>query len=103
MRKEIVDVLRESVDQLPNTGVQISVMIFGGLALLILGGGLLLTSRRRHHHTPPPPSRANPSPHIDLILSQRPARGLDGGGFDGRGFDRDAIGQANGEGGESGS
>lgn len=34
-------------DQLPNTGVKLSMWIFGGLTLLILGGAALLAGRRR--------------------------------------------------------
>jgi LPXTG-motif cell wall-anchored protein len=36
-------------DELPKTGVKISMIAFGGLTLLILGGGLFLASRRRRH------------------------------------------------------
>ena len=88
-----MDVIRLAVDHLPNTGVRISVMVFGGLTLLILGGGLFLASRR-HHRTPPPPS--TPRILADLILAQKARKGFGG----------DTIGQtdekADEKGGESG-
>ena len=34
-------------DQLPNTGVKLSMLVFGGLTLLILGGGAFLAGRGR--------------------------------------------------------
>jgi len=87
----------DALDQLPTTGVQITVMIFGGLSLLILGGGLFLAGRR-HHPTPPSdlsdpsdPSKTTTSRILtDLILSQQARQG----------FDRGAIGQPPKEGGE---
>lgn len=33
--------------QLPHAGVKLSMIVFGGLSLLILGGGLFMTGRRR--------------------------------------------------------
>lgn len=81
-----MDVIRLTVDQLPNTGVQISVMVFGGLTLLILGGGVFLASRR---HRPPPPT---PRALTDLLLAQKARKGFGG----------DTIGQTEQEGGESG-
>lgn len=58
-----------AIDQLPKTGVKISVMVFGGLTLLILGGGLFLASRRQHRTPPPPPD----PPHVlaGLVLTQQ--------------------------------
>lgn len=83
----------DALDHLPTTGVQISVMIFGGLALLILGGGLFLAARRQHHRPPEfAPSETTTSRILtDLILSQQARKG----------FDRGAIGQPPKEGGES--
>jgi len=87
----------DALDQLPTTGVQITVMIFGGLSLLILGGGLFLAGRR-HHPTPLSDlsdlsdlSKTTTSRILtDLILSQQARQG----------FDRGAIGQPPKEGGE---
>lgn len=36
-----------AAEQLPQAGVKLSMMVFGGLTLLILGGGLFLAGRRR--------------------------------------------------------
>lgn len=83
-----MDVSWLAVDHLPNTGVQISVIVFGGLTLLILGGGLFLAGRRHHRPSPPP----SPRIRTDLILAQKAQRGFAG----------DTIGQADSEGGESG-
>ncbi len=84
-----------ALDQLPATGVHITIMIFGGLSLLILGGGLFLAGRHRHPTSMSDqfdPSETTTSRIVtDLILSQQGRRG----------FDRGAIGQASGEGGES--
>jgi len=80
-----------AVDHLPTTGVQISVIIFGGLSLLILGGGLFLAARRRHGTPMSDPTETTTSRVLtELILSQRARKG----------FDRGAIGQPPGEGGE---
>ena len=83
----------DGVDHLPITGVQITVMIFGGLSLLILGGGLFLAGRRHHKNNPGSDPSGTTTSRIltDLILSQQARQG----------FDRGAIGQALGEGGES--
>jgi LPXTG-motif cell wall-anchored protein len=50
----VPDIAWFAIDQLPKTGVKITVMVFGGLTLLILGGGLFLASRRQHRPPPPP-------------------------------------------------
>ena len=74
-----------AADHLPDGAVQISVIVFGALALLFLGGGVFL-ARRRQHRTPPDSS----SLFTDLILAERTHRGFDG----------EPIGQPDVEGGE---
>lgn len=61
------------VDRLPDTGVQISVMVFGGLTLLIFGGGLFLAGRRHRRNPPPPPTSRVLT---DLIFAQRAREGF---------------------------
>lgn len=40
-------IVPENENFLPNTGVKISMLAFGGLTLLILGAGVFLASRKR--------------------------------------------------------
>jgi LPXTG-motif cell wall-anchored protein len=87
-------VLWDAVDKLPATGVEISVLVFGGLTLLIFGLGLFLTSRRyrRHRRHLRPSPTARPPVLTGLILAEKTRKGFDGG----------ATGQTGVEGGESG-